>query len=115
MPKPKRGEIWLVRFPFTDLASTKVRPVLVWAAHGEDIIVVGIFSRLPARPMRPTWVLIEEGHPDFPRTGLKKTSLLKAEKIAVLHVSVFQKRLGRVTKELMNRAESALKKALLLP
>jgi hypothetical protein len=23
MPKPKRGEVWLVRFPFTDLTSTK--------------------------------------------------------------------------------------------
>jgi hypothetical protein len=25
----KRGEIWLVRFPFTDLSSTKVRPAVV--------------------------------------------------------------------------------------
>jgi len=24
MPKPKRGEVWLVRFPFTDLSSTKL-------------------------------------------------------------------------------------------
>ena len=39
MLKPKRGEIWLVRFPFTDLVSTKLRPALVWATHGTDIIV----------------------------------------------------------------------------
>jgi len=36
MSKPKRGEVWLVRFPFTDLTSTKLRPALVWAVHGED-------------------------------------------------------------------------------
>ena len=59
--RAKRGEIWLVRFPFTDLSSTKVRPAVVWAVFGEDAVVVGVFSRVPARPLRETWVLIEDG------------------------------------------------------
>ena len=29
MMMPKRGEIWLVRFPFSDLTSAKPRPALV--------------------------------------------------------------------------------------
>ncbi len=29
--RAQRGETWLVRFPFTDLTSTKVRPAVVWA------------------------------------------------------------------------------------
>ncbi|GAG24394.1 unnamed protein product, partial [marine sediment metagenome] len=29
MLRPERGEVWLVRFPFTDLTSTKLRPALV--------------------------------------------------------------------------------------
>jgi mRNA interferase MazF len=62
MPKPKPGEVWLVRFPFTDLASTKLRPAFVIAAHGQDVIVVGIFSRNPAGPLRKTWTLIEDIH-----------------------------------------------------
>ncbi|MGA7874882.1 MAG: hypothetical protein WCA08_04405 [Desulfoferrobacter sp.] len=45
MRRPERGEIWLVRFPFTDLTTTKLRPALVLAVHGEDVIVMGIFSR----------------------------------------------------------------------
>ena len=45
MRTPKRGEVWLVRFPFSDLATTKLRPALVLAIHGEDVIVIGIFSR----------------------------------------------------------------------
>ena len=93
MPRPRRGEIWLLRFPFTDLASTKLRPALVWAGHGEDRIVIGIFSRIPAR-LRKTSVLIEDAHRGFRRTGLKKTSLLRAEKIAVVHHTVFQRKLG---------------------
>jgi len=59
MPTPKPGEVWLVRFPFTDLTTTKQRPAFVVATHGEDIIVAGIFSRVPAK-LRATWILIDE-------------------------------------------------------
>jgi len=115
MPKPKRGELWLVRFPFTDLTSTKLRPAFVVAVHREDAIVVGIFSRVPAGTLRRTWVLMDDKHPAFPQTGLKKTSLLKAEKIAVVHESVFQKRLGRLAPDVVAQVQEALKQALLLP
>lgn len=93
MPKPSGGEVWLVRFPFSDLTTTKLRPALVVAIHGEDVIVVGMFSRVPDN-LRPTWLLIKSQHSGFGQTGLKKSSVLKAEKIAVVHESVFQRRLG---------------------
>ena len=115
MPKPMRGEVWLVRFPFTDLTSTKLRPALVVAVHGEDAIVVGIFSRAPAGMLRKSWVRIDDHHPAFPQTGLKKPSLLKAEKIAVVHESVFQKKLGKLVPDVMAQVQEALKRALLLP
>ena len=112
MLRPKRGEVWLVRFPFTDLTSTKLRPALVLVLHGEDVIVIGIFSRVPAGALRRTWVLVEDRHLAFRRIGLKKTSLLKAEKIAVVHESVFQRKLGTLPSDLMAQAEEALKRAL---
>ncbi|HUU41592.1 MAG TPA: type II toxin-antitoxin system PemK/MazF family toxin [Desulfatiglandales bacterium] len=114
MVRPKRGEVWLVQFPFTDLTSTKLRPALVWAVHGEDVIVVGIFSRVPARLSRESWVLIETEHSEFSRIGPNKTSLLKAEKVAVVHNSVFKKKLGSLPKDVMVKVEEALKKALLI-
>ena len=101
-----------MRFPFTDLASTKLRPCAVWAAHGEDIVVLGLFSRVPLGTLRRTWVLIEDRHAQFHSTGLKQTSLLRAEKIAVLHRSVFQRKLGDLPPALMASAERALKAAL---
>jgi mRNA interferase MazF len=91
MSKPKPAEVWLVRFPFTELASTKVRPALVLAAHGEDLIVMGIFSKVPAGILHNTWLLIKEDDPVFQQSGLKKTSVFRAEKIAVVHESVFQR------------------------
>ena len=113
MPTPKPGEIWLVRFPFTDLTTTKQRPAFVIANHGEDIIVAGIFSRVPAK-VRATWVLIDDQRSGFEQTGLKKSSILKAEKIALIHESVFQRRLGKLPADLIVSFQTALKKALLI-
>lgn len=102
----------MVRFPFTDLTSTKVRPCLVWAIYGEDVIVLGLFSRVRTGSLRRTWVLIEVRHAQFTATGLIQTSLLRAEKIAVIHKSVFQRKLGSLPQDLMTRAEQAVKAAL---
>ena len=104
-----------MRFPFSDLATTKLRPALVLAIHGEDVIVIGIFSRLPAGVLPKTWVRVEERHAAFARTGLKKTSVLKTEKIAVVHRSVFHRKLGTLPPDLMAQGQTALKRALLLP
>lgn len=113
MPSPKSGEIWLVRFPFTDLTTTKRRPALVVATHGEDVIAIGIFSRVPP-VLRSTWVLISEQDPSFQQTGLKKSSIVKAEKLAVIHESVFDRKLGTLPPGLAAKTSNALKKALLI-
>ena len=80
MPKPKRGEVRLVQFSFSDLTSAILSTALALVVHGEDAIVMGIFSRMPAGTLRRTWVGIEDGHPAFARIGLKKTSLLKTQR-----------------------------------
>jgi mRNA interferase MazF len=109
---PKRHDIWLVRFPFSDLASSKVRPALVLAIHREDVIVAGIFSRVPSSPLAKTWVRVEDGGSHFRRTGLKKTSVVKTEKLAAVHQSVFVRRLGTLAPPLAASVELALKIAL---
>lgn len=48
MPSYSRGDIVLVRYPFSDLSSTKVRPaVVVKAPHlSQDLIIVPLTSRV---------------------------------------------------------------------
>ena len=88
MTKPKHHEVWLVRFPFSNLTSTKLRPALVIAVHREELIILGIFSKIPVSDLRENWVLISDTHPEFLQTGLKKTSLIRADKIATVDESV---------------------------
>ena len=95
MPPYESGSLILVNFPFTDLLSSKVRPSLVLASQGDDVIILGIFSKVP-EVLQPSWVKIDQQDPDFPQTGLKKTSIIKTEKITVLHKSLVKKEIGRL-------------------
>lgn len=69
----RRGDIILVQFPFTDLSSSKLRPALVISQHEDDLIILGIFSRIPDKE-KDTCVIIDEKSCNFALTGLKKTS-----------------------------------------
>ncbi|MFY7884631.1 MAG: type II toxin-antitoxin system PemK/MazF family toxin [Dolichospermum sp.] len=55
---------------------------------------------------------MSETHTDFIKTGLKKTSLIRADKIATVHNSVFHKRIGTLPSDLFNQLEVALKQSL---
>ncbi|MBF2056453.1 MAG: type II toxin-antitoxin system PemK/MazF family toxin [Cyanobacterium sp. T60_A2020_053] len=109
---PKVREIWLVSFPFSDLRAIKLRPALVVANHKEEVIILGIFSKIPNEKLRKTWVLISENDPEFQETGLKKTSLIRADKIATLSKFIFQRKLGILSIDFMKKVDLALKTSL---
>ena len=108
---PKPGEIWLVKFPFSDLTSAKLRPALILAIHREEVIILGIFSRVP-RNLRDSWVLIQDSDSQFLQTGLKKTSLIRADKIATVSKLVFERKLGYLSEQFLSMVQKSLKKAL---
>ncbi len=101
MMKPQPNEIWLVQFPFSDLTSNKLRPALVISLHREDAILIGIFSKIPIGLLKNTWVLISDHNPNFQQTGLKKSSLIRADKIATVHTSIFVRKLGILPNDLV--------------
>ena len=105
------GDVVLVKFPFTDLTTAKLRPAVVLATHGDDLTIVGIFSS-PAQPARHTWIVLRSADPNFPETGLKVTSVIKAERIAVIEQSVIARRLGSLSPAQMENVKRAVKVAL---
>ena len=112
MGNPKLGEIWLVQFPFSDLTITKVRPALVLATYRQDVIILGIFSKIPPGTLTAHWVVLTDTHPNFNQTGLKKSSVIRGDKIATVHQSVFQMRLGALPQDQVLLVETALRNAL---
>ncbi|MCL1464049.1 type II toxin-antitoxin system PemK/MazF family toxin [Argonema galeatum] len=73
---------------------------------------MGIFTKVPVGELRDTWVLVEETHQEFSQTGLQKQSLIRADKIATVNESVFQKRLEILPSDLETLVKEALKKSL---
>ncbi len=79
------GEIVLISFPFTNLTDAKIRPALVISELKEDIIVVGIFSKIPDI-LEESWFLINEEDPWLGKLpedifGLVKEKMRKTLKI----------------------------------
>lgn len=109
----KAGDIVLVKFPFTDLVSSKVRPAVVITTKGEDVIILGIFSKIP-ETIQESWVVIEDTAEYFSKTGLKKKSIIKTEKIAVIHNSIVKKTLGVLLEDIFGIVKEKLKKTLKL-
>jgi mRNA interferase MazF len=113
MTKYRAGDVVLVRFPFTDMTSAKVRPAVVISTKKQDVIVIGVFSRVP-QVIADTWVLLDALVHYFPDTGLKKTSVAKAEKIAVIDKKIIRRRIGTLPPEMMAQVKMAVKRALKL-
>jgi mRNA interferase MazF len=107
----KPGDIVLVNFPFTDLLSSKVRPAVVITTKGEDIIILGIFSKIPEK-IQESWFVIDETADYFVKTGLKKKSIIKTEKIAVIHSSIIRRLLGSLPQNVFSTIKTKLRKTL---
>lgn len=105
------GEVVLINFPFTNLIDSKIRPALVISEKKEDVIVIGIFSKVPD-VIEDSWILIKENESWFKQTGLKKTSIIKTEKIAVIHDSIIKKKLGRLPDDIFTLVKEKIRMTL---
>jgi mRNA interferase MazF len=79
-----RGEICIARFPFGDIAVTKLRPVLLLTepiGFIPEILVAYISSVIPAQ-LLPSDLLLDPGKSEFQSTRLKTISALRLHKLA---------------------------------
>lgn len=90
------GDVVLVQFPFTDLSGSKLRPALIAGRPaGDDLILAFITTRVTAVDPRTTCPL-GPGDAEFQMIGLKAPSAIRLERLATLHRSLVQRRLGSI-------------------
>ena len=112
----KRGSVVLIRYPFTDLTGAKVRPALVRTPDHlllrlEDVLCLCISAVMPEE-LLPTDFVLEPGHASFLNTGLKRRSVLRMHKLALLHKALVLRVLGEGDQLLMHEVNQRLRLAL---
>jgi mRNA interferase MazF len=110
----RRGAVVLSPFPFTDLSGQKVRPALV-VSHsdrpGSDCLLAFI-TTYAGGPLLTTDLLVASSHPDFTRTGLKRDSVVKLDKLVTVETSILLGELGELSASLLQQADEKLRYAL---
>jgi mRNA interferase MazF len=89
-----KGKIVLIPFPFTDLASTKLRPALVLYEGEKDVVVAFISSQIDK--LKPIDITINEKNAEFKQTGLKLTSTIKLDKVATISKELIVGEIGEI-------------------
>ena len=105
----KKGDIVLVRFPFTDLSGEKVRPALVLTSENkEGDLLLAFLRKHLCEKEHSIAILAEQG------TGLKKESLLRLDKMTTLNKRIILGRIGSLSAHKLSEVDQKLKSLLLL-
>jgi mRNA interferase MazF len=112
----ERGSVVLVRYPFTDLSGSKLRPAVVVTPNDllaalSDALFAFVTTSIPDKIL-PTDLIVQTNDPDFATTGLKDTSTIRTHKLALLHRSLVVRQLGHIAERLQQQLDHCLKKAV---
>jgi len=93
------GDILLFRFPQSDLGVGKLRPALLTKrTHGDfDDCLVCMISTQTQHRIAGLEVVVSETMPGFDKTGLKKESLIRTSRLAVVQSDMFTGKLGSLS------------------
>lgn len=111
----KRGDIVLIKYPFTDFSTLKVRPALVISSdefnkQGEDAVFMCI-SATPREPKKSD-IKIESSNPEFAQTGLRRDSVFRVAKVVILKKSLAISKIGEVGPNTMSKIDAELSDVL---
>ena len=109
MPSFSRGEVVLVRYPFSDLSSAKVRPAVVVSPsyRSSDLLIVPLTGRvsglLPGEFVLSGWRAAGLNIPTAVKRG-----------IYTVHEGLIAKLVGQLSKEDLSEVEFSLRRWLAL-
>jgi mRNA interferase MazF len=104
----QKGDIVLIPFPFTDLTGSKLRPAVILLVSKADIIVCFVTGQIQWQ--EPTDVFLQPKASN----GIKKTSLIRTNKIATLDKALALGKIGVLDNKEMNELNLKLKQVLQL-
>jgi mRNA interferase MazF len=104
-----KGKIVLIPFPYTDLTEAKLRPALVIFEGKRDLIVAYITSKM-LNILPELDVLISLDNPEFYKTGLKVSSVLKLTKVSTVRKDLAEGMLGELDGDLRYEVNQKLKR-----
>jgi mRNA interferase MazF len=103
MERPVKGDIVVMRVPFSDLSATKKRPAIIIASlSGEDYILCQITSQKPENNF------VELSDKDYFEGKLSQKSFIRLDKMFTLEKSLMEYRAAKVKKEKMLEIEQGL-------
>jgi mRNA interferase MazF len=104
------GQIVVVRFPFSDLSSTKWRPALVLADAGRDDWILCQITSNPYGDPRA----LELDPADFADGSLHQSSFVRPAKLFTAHASLIAQVVGSLKSNALTRIHDAVTQVLKL-
>ncbi len=102
------GQVVLVRFPFSDLTSSKLRPAIVLATAGRDD---WILCQVTSNPYGDEDA-IETKSSDFAKGSLHRTSFVRPRKLFTAHASLIEGAAGTLKTEAFSLVRDAVVHAI---
>ncbi len=107
----RRGDVVLVRFPFSDASGQKERPAIVLSTdiyhqNWHEVLVVAVTSQQP-KTLRPTDYFLQ----DWAIAGLNRPSWVRSH-LATVHFRLIIRKLGTLTPRDLKGVEKAVRLAL---
>jgi mRNA interferase MazF len=98
-----KGDIILVKFPFTDFSGSKLRPAVILAETDHDVTTCFITTKLNWQ--EGTDIIIKPSKSN----GIKKDSLIRVAKIATLDKNLAVGLIGKLTTSEIHELNNRLK------
>ena len=96
--------------------SAKVRPVLIVQNNQDNArltnTIVAQITGNTSRVHEDTQLLLDQGHPDFTQSGLRKDSAVNCSNIYVVDQQCITRTLGSLSAQTMQEIDECLKAAL---
>ena len=105
----EEGQIVLFRFPKSDFRHSKIRPALVvrkLPGDYDDWLLCMISSRMFHKTDFDEVIGPEDD--DFVTSGLKKVSLIRSTRIAVVNAALLEGAIGRISEKRLNRVKTKI-------